>query len=173
VITMLRQRFPHIVLDLSHDFHELALAGLDLADEILLLFTPELPALLNTSATLEAFESLGYPRERVRLILNHVSGQQDWTLPEMARTLKRRIAAVIPFAPDLAAAAIAEGIPLVLAKPTDEIGITLEDLSFTISARECREQEPAQPSPAWMRISSRQLQSSPGDSWPVRKSSGA
>src|SRR6202040_3489065 len=40
-LSTLRRNFGHIVLDLPHGFNEVTLAGLELADRVLLLATPE------------------------------------------------------------------------------------------------------------------------------------
>src|SRR5207244_13219744 len=46
-ITTLRRNFGHIVLDLPHAFNEVTLAGLELADRVFLIATPEQPILHN------------------------------------------------------------------------------------------------------------------------------
>ncbi len=72
VVTTLRRHFGHIVIDLPHSFNEIALTGLELADRVLVLATPE-PATLKD--IVETHRILGdvlmLQTDRVGYVLNH------------------------------------------------------------------------------------------------------
>ncbi len=71
-VTTLRRNFGHIVLDLPHGFNEVTLAGLELADRVLLLATPEEATLQDVLECKRIFqEVLGMSTDRVGYVLNH------------------------------------------------------------------------------------------------------
>ena len=71
-ITTLRRHFGHIVLDLPHGFNEVTLAGLELADRVLLVATPEQITLRDIVECRRIFgEVLDLAPSRMTYVLNH------------------------------------------------------------------------------------------------------
>jgi CRP-like cAMP-binding protein len=71
-VTTLKRHFGHIVLDQPHTFGEVALAGLELADRILLLATPEPVVLKDIAETKRIFgDVLLLQPDRISYVLNH------------------------------------------------------------------------------------------------------
>jgi len=71
-ITVLRRHFGHIVLDLPHGFNEVTLAGLELADRVLIMATPEQITLLDILECQRIFgEVLSVEPGRISYVLNH------------------------------------------------------------------------------------------------------
>ncbi|GAC1318623.1 MAG: hypothetical protein NVSMB2_13500 [Chloroflexota bacterium] len=70
-VATLRRNFGHIVLDLPHGFGDVTLAGLEMADRILVLATPEPLALADVRECQRIFnEVLRLPGERITYVLN-------------------------------------------------------------------------------------------------------
>lgn len=156
VLGLLTQIYEYLVLDLPHDLSELTLAALDKADQVLMVIAPELGSVMNAAAALEIFESLGYAKDKMNLVLNQIYEHRYLTQVDIEAALNRRINVVIPFAADILVPAINCGVPPVLSAPTAEIGALMEDLAFFVSKEDRRSQPPAVPSPAWQRVSNRQ-----------------
>jgi CRP-like cAMP-binding protein len=71
-IATLRRHFGHIVLDLPHGFNEVTLAGLELADRVLLMATPEHITLHDVLECQRIFgEVLSLAPARMTCVLNH------------------------------------------------------------------------------------------------------
>ena len=71
-IATLRRHFGHIVLDLPHGFNEVTLAGLELADRVLLMATPEQITLHDVLECQRIFgEVLSLAPARMTCVLNH------------------------------------------------------------------------------------------------------
>ena len=155
ILTLLSASYHYLVLDLPHDFSDTTLAGLDRADEIIVILSPELASVMAASSALEVLQSLGYANDKIRLALNYTFERHSLAREQIESALKHSINIVIPFAPDVVVPAINNGIPAVLDKPTSEIGALLEDLAFHISKEEHRNQRPATPSQAWLRAANR------------------
>ena len=155
VLARLRQNYEYVVLDLPHDFSETTLAGLDRADEILVMLAPELASVMNAATTLELFETLKYPKDKVQLVLNFIAERGGLARNGIEEALKRTMNVIVPFASETILTAINKGKPPVIDKPTSEIGALFEDLAFFVSKDEQRNKRPGDPSPAWTRVSTR------------------
>ena len=157
VLNILREQYPYIVLDLPHDFRETTLAGLDLAQVILTVMSSDLASVLAMSSTQDVFETLNYPRDIVKLVLNQTFERNALGQKVMEDALKRRCNLVIPYAAEMVQA-INVGKPLVLMSPASPVGIVLEDYTYQISKEEHRKQHPEHPTLAWQRVMKRQTQ---------------
>ncbi len=69
-IAIARDLSDWTLLDLSRDFDEVTLRGIELADEILLLTTLDIPSLHRARSLLSLLERLALPPERIRLVVN-------------------------------------------------------------------------------------------------------
>jgi CRP-like cAMP-binding protein len=71
-LATLRRNFGHVVLDLPHGFNEVTLAGLELADRVLLMATPEQLTLQDVLECRRIFaDVLHLPPDHVSYVLNH------------------------------------------------------------------------------------------------------
>ena len=69
-IAFLRRYAGYVVIDGLRDFNEISLTALDRADMILLVVTPDIPALKNAKRCLTIFRQLGYDNDKMKLVLN-------------------------------------------------------------------------------------------------------
>jgi len=157
VLNILREQYHYIVLDLPHDFRETTLAGLDLAQVILTVMSSDLASVLAMSSTQDVFETLNYPRDSVKLVLNQTFERNALGQKVMEDALKRRCNLVIPYAAEMVQA-INVGKPLVLMAPASPVGIVLEDFTYQVSKEEHRKQHPEHPTLTWQRVMKRQTQ---------------
>src|SRR4051794_2003784 len=75
ILLELRQAYDYVIVDTWPSFQETVLAILDLADRILLMMTLELPAIKHVKQFLEIQEKLGYPADKVLLVLNRADSK--------------------------------------------------------------------------------------------------
>ncbi|MFY7871833.1 MAG: hypothetical protein ACOVQL_05600, partial [Limnohabitans sp.] len=105
------------LIDLARQLDALALKALDLADRICLVTEPSTHGLRDARRLLLVLRSLGYPDERICLVINrHRSpgAVDDASLQDM---LGLRIAHRLPAQPALVDEAIGTGQPLVRLQP--------------------------------------------------------
>ncbi len=69
VVTLLKSHSDYTVVDCGYAFHETTLDILELADDILVVTTPDMTALKNTKQLLETFSQLSYT-PKIKLIVN-------------------------------------------------------------------------------------------------------
>ncbi len=155
-VQALRQAIPYIIIDTGSNFSELTLAMLDAADLILLVLTPEMVSLRATMATLEVFQSLGYPKERYAVVLNvNTPSRRALTRKDLEAALQVPLAAIIPYDPDRTIEAINKGQPLMLSAPDSPIAVALADLAFRASYPVMQKRVPQPPPEFLVRIARR------------------
>lgn len=133
VLEKLREHFEYIVLDPQHTFDSITLAALDQSDEIILVLTLDIPAIRSTQRALEIFDRLGYPRKKVRIVVNRWSKQIDLELKQVEKFLGEPVVAFVPSDYQIAVNSINLGTPLVQSEPTSKIALEIRRIAEQIS----------------------------------------
>ncbi len=137
-MTTLRRNFGHVVLDLPHDFSEVALAGLELANRVLMVATPEPLALRDVQECQRIFsEVLRMPPERVTYLLNHPVPYATAQVSEFTSATAVPWMEV-PFGGEAPTAAALRGESLLTTRPNNPLARTAVGLAHRIS-RQARE----------------------------------
>lgn len=133
VLQKLREHFDYVVLDPQHTFDSITLAALDQSDEIILVLTLDIPAIRSTQRALEIFDRLGYPRKKVRIVVNRWSKQIDLELKQVEKFLGEPVIGFVPSDYQTAVGSINLGTPLVQAEPTSKIALEIRRIAEQIS----------------------------------------
>ncbi len=158
VLALLKEQYQYLVLDLPHDFQGATLAGLDNAEQILLILSPDLASVHAAACALDVFDALKYSRESVKLVVNCVFERNGLARKEIQDALQHPVDSVIPFAPGIFVAAINTGVPPVFGTPTSAMGALFEDFAYQLSRPEHQHPAPARPTAAWQRVNTRAQQ---------------
>jgi pilus assembly protein CpaE len=154
-IELFRPYYHYIVLDLPHDFLETTLAGLDMADQILLMLSPETASVRCAANALGAFEQLKYPSDHTTLVLNWPFKGKGLQRAGIEAALKKEIEVVIPYAGEVVVASIMFGKPSALQMPLDPLGAFLEDLAYLYSKEEHKQNPPESVGEGFKRVKER------------------
>lgn len=135
MVEAVRKMSDYLVVDLGSRYNALTQKLLDLADRLVLVVTPELPAIKNAGLLLKLPSCRSYAPEKVIPILNQFI--QDWGItPEAAgNTIGRMVALTIPSDRPAALNAINRGLPLLLSAPRSPMIRPILDLEKTIPDR--------------------------------------
>ena len=133
VIQILRERYDFVVIDPQHTFDSITLAALDQVDEILMVLTLDIPAIRSAQRTLAIFDRLGYPRHKVRIIVNRWSKQIDLDLRQVERYLGERVTGFITSDYRTAVNSINLGLPLVESDPQSRIAAEIRQIAAAIA----------------------------------------
>lgn len=145
VLQKLRESYDYVVLDPQHTFDSITLAALDQSDEILLVLTLDIPAIRSTQRALEIFDRLGYPRQKVRIIVNRWSKQIDLDLRQVEKFLGEPVIGYVPSDYQTAVTSINLGQPLVQSDPNSKIALEIKRIARTIANGAVRIEEDVQP----------------------------
>ena len=133
-LDVLEQTFEYVVVDLGVAMSELALGVLERADQILVMVTPEVPALKDTTDLLQIFENvLDIPLARVSLVLNHPRPQALVTRVDAERVLKRDVQIEIAYDGPRFDRAAVTGEVLVAAEPASAAAKTIRQLAALVT----------------------------------------
>jgi pilus assembly protein CpaE len=116
LLDVLRDEFDYIVVDTAGAFDDQVMAALDVSDLITLIVTPDVPALKTLKITVETLIELGYPRERLRLVLNRSDSRVGISHAEVEKTAVMPLAGQIPSSRDVPAS-VNRGVPIVQDDP--------------------------------------------------------
>src|SRR6267142_4028260 len=133
VLQRLRESYDYVVLDPQHTFDSITLAALDQSDEIVLVLSLDIPAIRSTQRALEIFDRLGYPRKKVRIVVNRWSKQIDLDLRQVEKFLGEPVAGFIPSDYQTAVTSINLGQPLIHSDSDSKIAQEIRRLARMIA----------------------------------------
>jgi pilus assembly protein CpaE len=131
ILAVLKQGFDFVIVDTPPAFDDQVLQAFDETDLLLLVLTPDVPALKNLKISLEMLELLNFPRDRWRIVLNRAGAKVGLSADDVEKTLKSTISAWIPTAQEVPAS-INRGEPIVLSLPRHAVS-----QAFLALARDC------------------------------------
>lgn len=132
VIQILRERYDFVVIDPQHTFDSITLAALDQVDEILMVLTLDIPAIRSAQRALAIFDRLGYPRHKIRIVVNRWSKQIDLDLRQVERYLGERVMGFITSDYRAVVNSINLGQPLVEADPSSRIAGEIRQIAASV-----------------------------------------
>lgn len=133
---VLAQRFECVVLDLQHTFDPITVAALDLADDVLLMMTLDIPGIRSTKRALKVFDRLGYARSKIRVVVNRWSKSIDVELHKVEAHLDEQLVGLIPNDYKRVMDSINLGRPLVEADPTSKTTLEIKRIASLIESQE-------------------------------------
>jgi pilus assembly protein CpaE len=133
VLQRLRESYEYVVLDPQHTFDSITLAALDQSDEIILVLTLDIPAIRSTQRALEIFDRLGYPRQKVRIVVNRWSKQIDLDLRQVEKFLGEPVIGFVPSDYQIAVTSINLGQPLVISESSSKIAQEIKRIARTVA----------------------------------------
>jgi pilus assembly protein CpaE len=154
VFTEFKKRNEFIVVDLPHDFSDMTIQLLNTSNWVLLVLAPEIGSLRAASSALEIYDKLGYPPEKVKLVLNRTTstGIQQ---AKLEKVLERPFDFVLPHDPGEVRRALDFGVPFVMENPDLAITQQIENMAYRLSDELFRNLPPALPSATWKRVNKR------------------
>ncbi len=150
VLKQLKRQFDYVVVDTWTSLHDTVLTVLDLADLIILLTTPDIPALRNVRLFFEVTEQLGYPPDKISLVLNKLDRRRSRIrAKDIEESIRHPVSAELPL-DDYVGLSVNQGIPFVISDGARGISQAVTDLAvkvFEALAVAAEEEAAAQPSP--------------------------
>jgi pilus assembly protein CpaE len=156
VLQRLRESYDYVVLDPQHTFDSITLAALDQSDEIVLVLALDIPSIRSTQRALEIFDRLGYPRKKIRIVVNRWSKQIDLDLRQVEKFLGEPVVGFIPSDYQTAVSSINLGTPLVQSDPSSKIALEIRRIAQTIAIGVAPIQEAQTRRPFWNSLLKRQ-----------------
>jgi pilus assembly protein CpaE len=135
VYTTLRGAYDYVVVDTPPGFTPEVIASIDNASDICMVGMLDSLSLKNTKLGLETLELMGYPAERVRLVLNRADSRVGITRDDAATIIGRPPDILVPSSRDIARS-VNESMPIAMAQPRSEAGRAFRSLAALYDRRE-------------------------------------
>ena len=115
IIEQLRRHFVHVIVEAGSRFSESSLAAIELADEVVVVCTPE-PATVGAVCESQRVlcQLLGVPEQRIRYLLNQPQPYGKLSCAELMAKLGSERVAEVPFGGEEVSRSVLEGLPLVM-----------------------------------------------------------
>ena len=148
-LQMIKSQYEYVVADLPHDFSDLAVQALDAAEQILMVASPDIASIRALKAALDTYEKLGYPKEKLKFVLNAVFPYSNLTREQIESAVGMTAFATIPYTRDIFVDAINLGRPVIQYNTGMPIANLLQDFAFHMSKDSHKETRPDSPTAAW------------------------
>lgn len=149
IVHVLRERYPCVVLDLQHTFDSVTVAAMDQSDDILLVLSLDIPGIRGTKRALKVFDRIGYPRNKIHIVVNRWSKQVDVEIQKVEHHLGERVIGFVPNDYRKVMDSINLGQPLVQSDPASKISAEIKRIAAAIMGR--GDVSPAQPRRSMLR----------------------
>jgi pilus assembly protein CpaE len=133
VVRQMKTAFNHTVLDCEHRLNDRSLAALDAADRILLLTELKVPALRAAQRMIGVFRRLGYPNDKLGVVVNRYQSEDVVSPTEAAEVLKAEIFFRLPNDYLTCSRAATEGVPVGSQAPQSKLAASYRQLANRLS----------------------------------------
>ncbi len=148
VLQRLRECYDHVVLDPPHTFDAITLAALDQSDDIVLVLSLDIPAIRSTQRALQIFDRVGYPRSKVRIVVNRFSKVVDLDLRQVEEIFGEPVIGSLTSDYQMVVNSINMGTPLVKSNPSSKIAREIERIAQALVPKPTQVAEP-KPKRSW------------------------
>ena len=134
IMVAVQRMYDYVVLDGGNALSENTVTLLDSAFRILLVLQPDLASLRDVRQFLEICQSLGYPSEKILLVLNESDIQGGVKSADIESALQRKLFATIPSESAIALRSINRGIPINIRYPKSGISKSINKMANSLIA---------------------------------------
>ena len=131
--------YDYTVVDAGGPLNDISVTLMDATDRILLVTTPDLASLHDTSRFLQLSRSLSYPADKILMILNKAGAEGGVKLKDIETVLHNQVYHQIPNDPANVLRSINRGIPFLVYYPRSNASKSIQQLArnlISISLRE-------------------------------------
>jgi pilus assembly protein CpaE len=144
VLQFLKRTFAYVVIDTSSSMDDTTLAVLDVADILVVVATPDIPAIKDARSLFDLLPVLGFPLGNVLFVINKMDRRSGITAERVADNLKHQVDGEIPYDLRTVTDSINRGVPLLLGDKSRPPAKDILELMGTIKQRlmsQSREEE--------------------------------
>jgi pilus assembly protein CpaE len=128
ILRSLRANFDYTIVDASNDYSDQTVAVFDLSDEIWLVTGLDVVGMRHLLIAMDTLNSLGVPRDRLRVVLNRADSQVGPSLSDVERVLKVKIDLTIPSS-ELVPRSLNKGVPAYVSDPLSEVSLAVDRIA--------------------------------------------
>ncbi|MFC1632396.1 ATPase, T2SS/T4P/T4SS family [Candidatus Omnitrophota bacterium] len=135
ILHLLKVDYEFVIIDAGSVFTDVLIHLFDNSNLILLVATPDVLSVYQTEWSLDTMQSLHFPLNMVKLVLNRAESRGGVHEQDLRTALRCDVLAQLPSDGRTAGSAVNRGVPLVLDSPRTKIAESLNKLAETLVAR--------------------------------------
>ncbi|MBV7538557.1 AAA family ATPase [Duganella sp. sic0402] len=139
ILRVARQHYDFVVLDVGRHIDAVSLRALDQADAIYPVLQLALPDIRDGRRLLDILRSLGYPHERIRLIVNRYEKGGKLRLADLEQALGADVVHTVPNDYLSATDSVNQGVPVLQLSRSSLVARSLAELVELVAARRVAE----------------------------------
>ena len=145
IVSLARNQYDFVILDLSGALDPVAIKALDLSDSIYLTLQLNLPFIRAAKRMASVFRGLGYAKEKLNVVINRFEKRGEINLSDVEKSTLLRVTRTIPNSHDACTASVNQGVPMLELMPNDAVSRALRDWAQELAPL------PPQRSSNWLR----------------------
>ena len=142
VIKAVSRMYDIIVIDAGSFLSENTVTLMDASDRVLLITTPDLASLHDTSRFIQLTGTLGFPADKVLTVLNRAGMQGGVKVREIESALRQKLFAQVSEGNAKVLRSLNRGVPLVFGSPRNKLSKEIRSLALLLSAMRTGAQAP-------------------------------
>ena len=132
ILNVAVNQYDFIILDVSNNIDDLTIKALDRAHHIYLVVQALLPYVRNTHRMMAIFRSLGYPQDKVELLVNRHTKNAEISVHDLGASSGINRIRTIPNGYKEVSKAINLGMPLEMVSKTSLVNVALKELAESL-----------------------------------------
>ncbi|HJU70881.1 MAG TPA: AAA family ATPase [Paucimonas sp.] len=136
ILNLAVTQYDFVLLDIGRTFDMLAIRALDRADRIFPVLQAGLPYIRNANKLLAIFKSLGYPADKIELIVNRFEKGGEIGMDSVRRSLGDVSIHTVPNSYKEVNASINHGDPLIEIARSNAVSKTLSEFALSLSPKQ-------------------------------------
>lgn len=132
LLELAARQFDYVILDIGRAFNSISIKALDHSNTIFPVMQMTLPFIRDAKRLVGVFKSLGYPREKIRLLVNRHEKSSDISLEDVEQTLGTKVYKTVPNSFNAVAASVNQGIPLIKMAKNNPVSKSIQELGQTL-----------------------------------------
>ncbi len=129
VLERLQEEYAYVIVDTASVLRDIELSLFDLADRILLVATPDIPALKNVKLFFDLAEKLSYPSQKMLLIMNKMDRRSGITAANVEESIKHTVRGQITLDDKVVLGSINSGVPFMTGPRSVPVAQGVQDLA--------------------------------------------
>jgi len=132
-LEVLKTLFSYVIVDTASALTEIALSIFDVSDKIVVITTPDIPAIKDARIFFDLIDALSYPPDRVMFALNRVDKRGGISAQNIQDSIKHEVTAQIPLE-ERVLFSINNGVPLFASSRNLPFAQSIADMAAKLKA---------------------------------------
>jgi pilus assembly protein CpaE len=135
LLGLVSEQYDHVIVDCHSAYDERMLTILEWADDILLIVTPEVGPIKNTSMFLDIADKLGLSLDKIHIILNRANSNVGIDVSEIERSFSHRVEFHLVSGGRPVVMSVNQGQPLILSKADHPLAQEISRIAARIAQK--------------------------------------